>query len=112
MKKLLVVLSIGVFAISCGGGNDAKSDNAAAPSEEAKKDAVEESADANPKGADYEKGLALVAQSDCLTCHKINEKLTGPAYKDVANRYQPTDAVIDSLSTKIIKGGAGNWGQI
>ncbi|TAD89500.1 MAG: cytochrome c class I, partial [Bacteroidetes bacterium] len=27
---------------------------------------------------DYKKGLALVAQSDCLTCHKVNEASTGP----------------------------------
>jgi hypothetical protein len=33
---------------------------------------------ANP---DYQKGLELIAKSDCLTCHKVSEKLTGPRIK-------------------------------
>jgi cytochrome c len=61
---------------------------------------------------DYQKGLTLVANSDCLTCHKVGEKLIGPAYKDVADKYENTDANIKMLSLKVIKGGAGNWGQI
>ena len=61
---------------------------------------------------DYEKGLALVAKSDCLTCHKVDTKLVGPAYKDVAKKYPNNDATIDSLSNKVIHGGSGNWGQV
>jgi cytochrome c len=30
----------------------------------------------------------------------------------VAAKYPKNDAVIDSLSDKIIKGGSGNWGTI
>jgi cytochrome c len=61
---------------------------------------------------DYQKGLALVATSDCLTCHKINEKNIGPAYKDVAAKYENTDANVKMLAEKVIKGGSGNWGAI
>lgn len=57
-----------------------------------------------------EKGKALIAKSDCLGCHKLNEKLVGPAYADVAKKY--TSADIDKLSGKIIAGGAGVWGQV
>ena len=64
---------------------------------------------ANP---DYQKGLELVAKSDCLTCHKINDKLTGPAYKDVAAKYAATDDNFTMLAGKIFKGGSGNWGAI
>ncbi|NBX11674.1 MAG: hypothetical protein EBR19_05635, partial [Chitinophagaceae bacterium] len=32
----------------------------------------------------YTKGLGLVAKSDCLTCHKIDDKLIGPSYKEIA----------------------------
>jgi cytochrome c len=63
--------------------------------------------------ADAEKGMELIAQSDCLACHKVDEKLVGPSYKEVAQRYanqQP--AIVDSLAGKIITGGAGNWGQV
>jgi len=59
---------------------------------------------------DTEKGKALIAKSDCLGCHKIDEKLVGPAYKAVAAKY--TSADIDMLAGKIISGGAGNWGEI
>lgn len=64
---------------------------------------------ANP---DYQKGLELIAKSDCLTCHKISEKLTGPAYRDVANKYENTDENITMLAGKIISGGQGVWGTI
>jgi cytochrome c len=61
---------------------------------------------------DYQKGLTLVASNDCLTCHKIDEKVTGPAYRDVANKYDNTDANVKMLAAKIIKGGSGNWGAV
>jgi cytochrome c len=60
----------------------------------------------------YQKGLELIGKSDCLTCHKIEETSTGPAYRDVANKYPNTPATIDTLAHKILKGGSGNWGQV
>lgn len=61
----------------------------------------------------YTKGLALVGKSDCLTCHKIDDKLIGPSYKDIAIKYAgaPND-VITALASSIIKGGSGNWGNV
>lgn len=58
------------------------------------------------------KGGELIKASDCLTCHKEDVKLVGPAYADVAKKYKPTTANIDMLADKVIAGGAGNWGQI
>lgn len=61
----------------------------------------------------YQKGLAIEAKSDCATCHKINEKLVGPTFKEIANKYAGADeAMIDSLAGKVISGGAGVWGQV
>ena len=65
-----------------------------------------------PAGADVTKGKNLIAKSDCLACHQDKAKLVGPAYVDVANKYEATDANIAKLADKIIKGGAGAWGQI
>jgi cytochrome c len=42
----------------------------------------------------------------------VSEKLTGPSYKDVAAKYENTDANITLLAEKIIKGGQGVWGPI
>jgi cytochrome c len=61
---------------------------------------------------DYTKGLALIGKSDCLTCHKANEKNIGPAYKDVAEKYENTEENVKMLAGKIIKGGSGVWGNI
>ena len=55
-------------------------------------------------------GLALIEGADCLTCHKMDTKLVGPSYQDVAGKY--TEADVDLLATKIIEGGKGVWGEI
>ena len=57
-------------------------------------------------------GLELIGNSDCTVCHKIEEKNIGPSYKEVAAKYKPTRATIDTLVKKIIEGGTGVWGQV
>jgi cytochrome c len=65
------------------------------------------------KDPNYSTGMAIEAKSDCATCHKMNEKLVGPAFKEIATKYAGADdAKIDSLASKVINGGAGNWGQV
>ncbi|WP_018612958.1 c-type cytochrome [Segetibacter koreensis] len=110
MKKLFIILSFGGLGLlaSCGGGGNDKNAETESRKDEAKEEAKEEPAE-NP---DYEKGLELVGKNDCLTCHKINEASTGPAYSAVAAKYPNTPQVIDTLSNKVIKGGAGNWGVV
>lgn len=56
-------------------------------------------------------GNNLIAANDCLTCHKIDEKSTGPSYKEIANRYENNQGNVENLANKIIKGGKGLWGQ-
>ncbi|MBW8359720.1 MAG: c-type cytochrome [Weeksellaceae bacterium] len=55
-------------------------------------------------------GLALIEGGDCLSCHKVDTKLVGPSYQEVADKYNEAD--IDQLATKIIDGGKGVWGEI
>jgi cytochrome c len=57
-------------------------------------------------------GAKLIAGSDCLSCHKENEKLVGPAYVAVAEKYPDSEANIAMLAGRIIKGGAGHWGAV
>jgi cytochrome c len=101
MKKIfLPVLSIVLFT-ACGGGNSQKENT---------KPAAANDLSSNP---DYQKGLALVSKSDCFTCHKVDEQLTGPAYRDVANKYAGMpDTIITHLAHKVINGGSGNWGSV
>ncbi|WP_299700859.1 c-type cytochrome [uncultured Pontibacter sp.] len=62
--------------------------------------------------AKYVKGEKLIAGSDCLACHKVDQKVVGPSYEEVAQKYEFNDKNVDYLAGKIIQGGAGVWGQI
>lgn len=62
--------------------------------------------------ADIEAGKQLLTSSGCLTCHKQAEKLVGPAYTEVAKKYADSEANIELLAGKIIKGGNGVWGPV
>jgi cytochrome c len=102
VKKISIALSLCVLLAACGGQTEKKE---AAP-------ATTGSTSSNSNNPDYQKGLELVAKSDCLTCHKVADKLIGPAYQDIAAKYESTDENIELLAGKIIKGGQGVWGQI
>ena len=121
MKKILILFAASAFIMSCGNNNNADNNAAgtsagtttdtAAATTPATTDATAPAA-GGAASADADKGLNLIAQSDCLTCHKVEEKVVGPAYRDVAKKYANTPAMVDSLASKVIHGGAGNWGQV
>ena len=103
MKKTILVISLLAILAACGGGDDKKEDS---KKEEAP--AVTDLA-SNP---DYQKGLDIASKSDCMTCHKIDEKNIGPAWRDVAAKYAGQDTAVQYLAKKIIDGGAGVWGEV
>ena len=55
-------------------------------------------------------GKNIMMNSDCKACHSITEKSIGPAYTEVAKKYQKDSKAQEYLTTKIIKGGSGVWG--
>jgi len=55
-------------------------------------------------------GLNLFKQSDCITCHAIDKKMVGPAFKDVAAKYRGDKSAENRLVEKVRKGGSGVWG--
>jgi cytochrome c551/c552 len=63
-------------------------------------------------GATALKGKALMDKSDCNACHSVDNKIVGPAFKDIAKKYKGDKTAVAKLSEKIIKGGSGNWGEI
>lgn len=106
MKRILFVLTVTGLMASCG-GSDKKEGG------EKKDEQVTEKKDDVSSNPDYQNGLALIAKSDCLTCHKVDEKLIGPSYRDVANKYAGTsDTIVTHLAGKIISGGSGVWGEV
>ena len=54
----------------------------------------------------------LAKASNCLACHTVDNKILGPAFKDVAAKYRGDDAAVDTLTAKVIQGGSGNWGNV
>jgi len=56
-------------------------------------------------------GKNLFESGDCKTCHKLDEKSIGPAFKLVAEKYKDDPNAKDYLANKIISGGGGVWGE-
>ncbi|WP_431210443.1 c-type cytochrome [Puia sp. P3] len=57
-------------------------------------------------------GRNIMMSLDCKTCHKPTEKSIGPAFRDVAIRYQKDPNMVPGLTQKIKKGGSGKWGEV
>jgi cytochrome c len=109
MRKLLSLLAATALLYSCG-GSDTNNQNEANPATDTAA-AAPSTSGGTPEIAN-QKGLELIGANDCMTCHAIDKKVIGPAYVDVAKKYDNTEAVIDTLVAKIKHGGKGNWGEI
>lgn len=54
----------------------------------------------------------LIAASDCKACHDIRKKSVGPPFVAIAQKYATiSEWQYNQLAEKIIKGGAGVWGD-
>lgn len=112
MKKLVLSMAlVSLVAFSCS-----KKEEAAEQPTTETSTMLEEPTEAAPADVTAsaetpeQKGEKLIEGADCLSCHKVDAKLVGPSYQDVAAKY--TEADIDHLATKIIDGGSGAWGDI
>ena len=58
--------------------------------------------------------VAIVKEvhGDCLTCHSVEKKVVGPAWKDVSAKYKGDKGAQAMLVEKVIKGGKGNWDKV
>jgi cytochrome c len=108
MKKVLLTMMIAAGLYACGGGESTESTEPKPISNAT----VEEAAPAEAPVVAKKDGKALIEASDCLTCHKVDSKVIGPAYQEVAKKYENNEANVKMLAQKIINGGQGNWGDI
>lgn len=56
--------------------------------------------------------LDLAKKSGCLACHSVDNKVVGPAWKDVAAKYKGDAGAKDALLAKVKTGGKGNWTDV
>ena len=54
----------------------------------------------------------LAKKNGCAACHSIDKKMVGPAWMDVAKKYQGDAGAEAKLITKVSNGGGGVWGQV
>lgn len=54
---------------------------------------------------------AMMAKTDCNTCHALNAKAVGPSFVAIAQKYKGDAGAMDRLVAKIRQGGAGIWGE-
>lgn len=55
---------------------------------------------------------ALAKAKNCMSCHALDKKLVGPAYKEVAAKYKGDAKASAMLAAKIKAGGKGTWGPV
>ena len=54
----------------------------------------------------------LAQKSGCATCHTVDKKVIGPAFKDVAAKYRGNKTAEADLVKKVKGGSKGVWGDI
>ena len=112
MKKILLIAPVFILLIACGNNSssDKKEDEKKTDTASNQTTAPSNDLSSNPV---YQKGLELEAKSDCATCHRVDEKLQGPSFLEIANKYASMpDTIVGHLAGKIITGGKGVWGEI
>lgn len=122
-KTAIILLAVALGA--CGGGEstaektkEEESVVSAKPAESTppvvstpKEDSVQK--DAVAGGANSEiSGEEKIANSDCLSCHYKDRQVIGPAFLDIAAEYENNEENVAMLVDKVIKGGAGVWGEV
>ena len=57
-------------------------------------------------------GATLLKKNNCMGCHKMEGKLVGPGFADVAKKYKGDAGAEAKLEAKVASGGAGVWGTM
>jgi cytochrome c len=61
---------------------------------------------------DAARARQIATQHACFGCHAIDKKLVGPAYRDVATRYNGKPNAAATLVAHIQNGSSGVWGAV
>lgn len=54
----------------------------------------------------------IAKKNSCLACHSVDKKIIGPAFQDIARKYQYSENAEQFLLNRVRYGGAGVWGVV
>jgi len=57
-------------------------------------------------------GSALLRTNNCMGCHKMEGKLVGPGFSEIARKYAGDATAEAKLEAKVATGGSGVWGTM
>lgn len=98
MRKLFLTGIIGLCLFSCSQKENVPVDTSSEKTNDVQSDKSSLSGD------------QIIESLDCSGCHAVNERMIGPSYQEIADKYSEND--IDLLASKIIEGGSGVWGGV
>lgn len=55
---------------------------------------------------------ALLVSNNCTACHAVDQKVVGPAFKEVAAKYAGKPDALTQVAANIRAGGSGKWGPV
>lgn len=107
MRKTLIVLIICLFPLACSENKtETEQVNETEPNTVAGDKAPETPApELSPE-------LMLAQNNGCLSCHAVDHKIIGPAWRDVAKQYAADPQAKAQLIEKVQDGGTGNWIEV
>jgi S-disulfanyl-L-cysteine oxidoreductase SoxD len=57
-------------------------------------------------------GPQLIARLACAGCHRLDSRLVGPSFREIADRYAGQGAAPERLASVVRDGGVGAWGTV
>lgn len=57
-------------------------------------------------------GLGLAQANNCMSCHRVERKVVGPAFSAIAERFAGNADAADYLAQSIVNGSRGRWGPV
>lgn len=54
----------------------------------------------------------MYKSKNCFACHRLDRKVIGPSFKQVAAKYVGENGADAKLAKKIREGGTGVWGSV
>lgn len=67
---------------------------------------------AGTSGAFAADGHAIAQKNNCFACHSVDQKIVGPSFKSVAEKYKGNSQAEKILMAKVHAGGQGVWGSM